>query len=336
MAKSAGSHAGVEDAIDRLYEGPLDRFTADRNALAASLKKDGDADGASRVKALAKPTATAWAVNQVWWRHRDRFQTLLEAGRAQRQAHVAWADGRPSDVRAAGEARQAAVRDVTDAAVEVLGGRKVVAPDAQYRIAGTVEALASSGMPEGEVPGRLTRDLQSSGLDALGALAAAAGAVTRPTLVARGTADTKDATPRPRPAISEASALVPASGPAGETARARKAREAEEAAAHARATALAQAQARVAELDSALDRATQAADDAAANEARTRDSLDAATRRRAEIEATLDEARAEEAAARRALSAATAAASRATLDRARTARDVARAREALETLKPDE
>ena len=69
--------------------------------------------------------------------------------------------------------------EVTEAALQALGGHKAVAPDVQYRIAGTVEALASSGVPEGEAPGRLTRDLQSSGLDALTALAEAAGAVQR-------------------------------------------------------------------------------------------------------------------------------------------------------------
>lgn len=330
MAKASGSDVEVETAIDRLYEGPLDRFTADRNALAATLKKSGDAEGSARVKALAKPSATAWAVNQVWWRQRGRFQAMLDAGRAQRQAHVAWAEGRRSDVRAAADARQAAVREVTDAAVDALGGRRAVATDAQYRIAGTVEALASSGVPEGETAGRLTHDLQSSGLDALGALAAAAGSVTRPTLVARGEPGAKT---RSRPAvIAEPPAPVRPSAPAGETARERRAREAEEASARARAAALAQARARVAELDAALDLATRAADEAAAEEARTRTALDESTRRRVDLETALDELRAEEAANRRALSASAAAASRATLDRARAARDAARAREALEKL----
>ncbi|MCC7125349.1 MAG: hypothetical protein IT178_10910, partial [Acidobacteria bacterium] len=58
----------VEAAIDALYQGPLDGFTAARNALAAALKKSGDKAGAERVKALAKPSVTAWAVNQAWWR----------------------------------------------------------------------------------------------------------------------------------------------------------------------------------------------------------------------------------------------------------------------------
>jgi hypothetical protein len=286
----------LDVAIDALYQVPLDRFTADRNALAASLKKAGDKAAAEHVKALTKPSATAWAVNQVWWRHRDRFQAMLDAGAAQRTAHVAWARGQVADVREAAEARRVAVSSVTEAAIEALGGRTLVAHDVHYRISGTVEALASSGMPEGETPGRLTRDLQSSGLVALSALAGLPDPPPRPTVVAR-------AAPRAEPA-------APA----------------------ARASQVAQAEARVSALTAALEVATRAWEDTAAAEAQARAVLDAAARRRAELEAALDESRAAEAAARRALSAASTAASKAELDRARAARDASRAREARDAL----
>ncbi len=286
------------------------------------------------MKALAKPSSTAWAVNQAWWQHQDRFQAMLDAGAAQRKAHVAWTQGRQADVRAAGEARRAAVSEVTEAALQALGGHKAVAPDVQYRIAGTVEALASSGVPEGEAPGRLTRDLQSSGLDALTALAEAAGAVQRPTIVARGTPEHAGRAPASRLVSVESSPVTPPptprpAGEAVETARERKAREAEEAAVRARATRLAHARARVTESASALEAATRAADTAAAAETDARAALDSSTKKRTDLEAALDEARAEEAAARRALSSAAAAASRAELDRARVARDATRAQEAL-------
>jgi len=336
MPKSADAGSpDVEASIDALYRGALDRFTADRNALAATLKKAGDKASAERVKALAKPSSTAWAVNQAWWQHQDRFQAMLDAGAAQRKAHVAWTQGRQADVRAAGEARRAAVSEVTEAALQALGGHKAVAPDVQYRIAGTVEALASSGVPEGEAPGRLTRDLQSSGLDALTALAEAAGAVQRPTIVARGTPDHGGRAPASR-LVSAVKSLPatpqPTPRPAGEaveTARERKAREAEEAAARARATRLANARARATESASALEAATRAADTAAADETEARAALESSAKKRTDLEAALDEARAEEAAARRALSSAAAAASRADLDRARAARDATRAQEAL-------
>jgi hypothetical protein len=315
----------IEPAIDALYQSPLDRFTAERNALAAALKQRGDKAGAARVKGLAKPTLTAWAMNQVWWRHRERFAAMLEAGAAQRQAHLSFAQGRKADVRAAGEARRQAVREVTDAAYDVLGGQKQVAPDVQYRIAGTAEALASSGVPEGETLGRLTRDLQSSGLDALTALADAAGARPRPSLVPRSAPSSESAAKAP-PAT--ASAVAPARG----SARERQARERTEAAARAHAEQVAEARRRVEDLTAALETAARAADAAAAAEDASRAALAAATAERAEREAALDEARAAEAGRRRELSEHSAAASRAELDRARATRDLARAREALERL----
>jgi hypothetical protein len=328
----------LETAIDALYQGPLDQFTAERNALAASLKKSGDKVSAERVKALAKPSSTAWAVNQAWWHHRDRFQAMLDAGAAQRKAHIAFAQGKHADVRAAGEARRAAVSEVTEAALQALGGHKAVAPDVQYRIAGTVEALASSGAPEGELPGRLTRDLQSSGLDALTALAEAAGPITRPTIVARGT-PAESTPPRARsvPPGKETPAAPRARGSkpepaATESARERRAREAEEAAERTRASQLTEARTRASESRAALEAATDAASETAAEETSARAALDAATKRRVDLEAALDDARADEAAARRALSSATAAASRAQLDRARADRDATRVREALERL----
>ena len=53
--------------IDGLFRLPLSDFTAARNALAGRLKKDKRAIDAERVKALAKPPAPAWAVNQLYW-----------------------------------------------------------------------------------------------------------------------------------------------------------------------------------------------------------------------------------------------------------------------------
>ena len=56
--------------IDALFKLSLAEFTAARNALASRLKKEGRSGEAERVKAMPKPPATAWAVNQLFWRHR--------------------------------------------------------------------------------------------------------------------------------------------------------------------------------------------------------------------------------------------------------------------------
>src|SRR5262245_27729970 len=71
-----------DDEIDALFQLSPPEFVAARNALAAQLKKDGRNDVAGRVKALPKPSISAWTVNQLYWKHRDAFEKLLEIGRA--------------------------------------------------------------------------------------------------------------------------------------------------------------------------------------------------------------------------------------------------------------
>lgn len=53
------ARAPADDAIDSLYQGPLDEFTAARNAL---VKETGD----NSIKKLEKPNLAAWAVNQFY------------------------------------------------------------------------------------------------------------------------------------------------------------------------------------------------------------------------------------------------------------------------------
>ena len=66
--------------IDRLYGLPLDEFVAGRGALAKSLRSEGKREEAERVKALRKPTAGAWALNQALRRRRSELADLLAAG----------------------------------------------------------------------------------------------------------------------------------------------------------------------------------------------------------------------------------------------------------------
>jgi hypothetical protein len=56
--------------VDALFKLPLDEFTSARNALAAQLKKVGKQAEAIEVKALVKPSVSAWVVNQLYWQQR--------------------------------------------------------------------------------------------------------------------------------------------------------------------------------------------------------------------------------------------------------------------------
>src|SRR4051794_26860035 len=69
-----------DDPADGLYDGDAADFIARRDALAKQLKKDGDKEGAAAVKALRKPSAAAWAINQVAQAKPDLVDELLRAG----------------------------------------------------------------------------------------------------------------------------------------------------------------------------------------------------------------------------------------------------------------
>ncbi|PYQ30740.1 MAG: hypothetical protein DMF56_08035 [Acidobacteria bacterium] len=158
----------LDAEIDALFQLPLAEFTGERNALAARLKKDGRADDAARVKALAKAPATAWAVNQLYWQDRKGFDRLLALSEKVRKAHT----GASPDLRELLEERRAMVSDLTERASAILrDGGHAVTPDATRRIGITLESLASWGHTEGAPQaGRLAADLEPLGFDGLAAL----------------------------------------------------------------------------------------------------------------------------------------------------------------------
>lgn len=315
-AKESSAGSDVESAIDELYRAPLDQFTSNRNTLAAQLRKAGDRDNAERVKALAKPNVTTWAVNQAWWNDRPTFDAMFEASETLRDEHVALTQGRGADVRTAAEARQRAIDAVVATAVQALGGPNEVTPDTRHRIAGTIEAVASNGVPADAAMGRLHKDLQSSGLAALSALAGLGPpAAVRP-----------PASPS-RPVIVSRTAAKPAPS----TREARDEAKAE-AAARGRAEKVATAKADLASREAALRAAKADATETANAEKKAHAALEAATARVGDLEAKLEAAQDAERAARRALSHATKAASEAEMIHARTTRDVNHARELLEKL----
>lgn len=154
--------------IDALFQLPLEEFTRTRNELAARLRKLGRTDDAERVKALPKAPATAWAVNQLYWRHPKDVEKLLALGDKVRKAQ----SGGHGDLRELLDERRRAVSQLTTRASEILreGGHGVTA-EATRRMSITIDALASWGGTDGAPqPGRLTADLEPFGFDGLAAL----------------------------------------------------------------------------------------------------------------------------------------------------------------------
>lgn len=158
----------IDAEIDALFQLPLAEFTGARNELAARLKKAGRVDDAARVKTLAKANATAWAVNQLYWRDRKDVEHLLALSAKVRKAHT----GASEDLRELLEERRELVSELAGRAEMILGeGGHAVTPEAMRRIAITLESLASWGHTEGAPQaGRLTSDLEPLGFDGLAAL----------------------------------------------------------------------------------------------------------------------------------------------------------------------
>src|SRR5262245_28333512 len=86
MARKPTGPPPLDDEMRRLYRLPLGEFTAVRNSLAKQLQKNGDTDAANEVKALPKPSVSAWAVNQLFAQEADRMAALLSAGERARKA----------------------------------------------------------------------------------------------------------------------------------------------------------------------------------------------------------------------------------------------------------
>ena len=100
--ETAEKKAGIGDEVDSLFTLPLSEFTTARNDLIQRLKQSGRGNEAEKVKALVKPPVSAWAVNQLYWKHQDAFARLLAAGASLGQAHASQLAGNPADVRAVG------------------------------------------------------------------------------------------------------------------------------------------------------------------------------------------------------------------------------------------
>jgi hypothetical protein len=165
---SGGREGETLEEIDRLYELPLEEFTAARNELAKRLKQDGDAEAAERVRRLAKPSVAAWAVNQLARREPEAVRSLLNVGARLRNAQERSLKGeRAADELRAGQAEEREViQKLTRAADALLrGGGRAASGTTLERVASLLRAAAVSD-PAALREGRLTGDIESTGFDA--------------------------------------------------------------------------------------------------------------------------------------------------------------------------
>jgi hypothetical protein len=155
-----------EPEIDRLYGLPLDEFTPGRDALAARLKTAGDSGEAARVKAMRKPTAPAWAVNQLARRYPKQVEVLIAASDRLRRSQQELLEGAPAgDLWEATLAEREAVAELIKAAEWILTEAGLGAGrGALDRVSDTLYAAAAD--PSGRTllrRGRITQEMRRAG-----------------------------------------------------------------------------------------------------------------------------------------------------------------------------
>lgn len=147
-----------------LYALPLEEFTAARNELAKTLKAEGRADEAGRVKKLKKPPVSAWAVNQLARDDPDGIARLLDLVDRLKEARSA------GDIHALGAERRELVAKLTRRAGELAeAAGHAASPATLQRVTQTLQAGAEEDERELLQRGALPDDLEPAGFDALGA-----------------------------------------------------------------------------------------------------------------------------------------------------------------------
>ena len=151
---------GYDEAVRELYQAPLAQFVAERKRLAGELKTAGDKSAAAELGKRARPTISAWAVNQLWWHARDAFEALLATADKLRAGDIA-----------ATTAHRDAIAKLRARAARMLEDADHSATESVLRrVTGSLAAIAANGW-EPDAPGTLAADRDPPGFEAVGAIA---------------------------------------------------------------------------------------------------------------------------------------------------------------------
>jgi len=188
----------VIDEADRLYGLALEDFVAERDALAKELRAAGRRADADEVKALRKPTAVVWALNQVMRTQRKPARALVEA--ADRAAK------NPGD-RDALRAHGATLNELTAAAAGLLSGKgRALSEDALLRVRSALHAASLDREIRDEfLAGRLSAEPAPAGFGALTGMPAPTATPAKP---AKAKAAKPKAPPPPPPKPKPSAAAI--------------------------------------------------------------------------------------------------------------------------------
>ena len=190
--------ADIDEEIDRLYQLPLEEFTPARNALAKSAKRPD-------IKEFDKPNIAAWAVNQLYWKHRAQFDQLVSAAERRRGEHRKLLSGKATDIREVEKAHREAIRAASERIKDVLKSAGHASSDQTLNaVQETLEAL-----PSADPPGRLVKPLKPLGFEALAGVSISPAAKPALHLVKRPDAGgAREAAPSPARDLKRERALA--------------------------------------------------------------------------------------------------------------------------------
>jgi hypothetical protein len=170
-----------EKALDRLFHGPLEKFTEARNELARTLRSGDHAAAADWVKALQKPTRAAWLVDQLAARKPKDVKKLLVIGarlRAAQEEMLAGATNR-TKLREAARSEQETIDSLLQTA-EAIGREHGVGAQILTRVGETLQAAAGDpDVAEAIRVGRLSREQRAASIGLVGPATPAAPAKGR-------------------------------------------------------------------------------------------------------------------------------------------------------------
>jgi hypothetical protein len=163
----AAAKADFEGDLDRLYQLPLNEFTAARDELSKQLRAQGERERAQEIKALRKPTAAVWLVNQLAHERQLDVQRLLKAGESLTKSQAKAASGKSSPFPEARQDEHHALEQLAKSAREIAERAGIGSP----AVGKATETLrAASLTAEGREllrRGRLTEELEPPGFEVL-------------------------------------------------------------------------------------------------------------------------------------------------------------------------
>jgi hypothetical protein len=153
----------VTEVADELYALTPAEFTAARDERARLARQAGQRDDAAAIKKLARPTTSAWLVNQLSREAPDRLGRLVEVGEALEEAQRTLAGDR---LRELSGQRRNVINDLLPQAAEIASrAGQPASAVVMGEVRATLEAaLADSAARAAVRSGRLTKPLSYAGL----------------------------------------------------------------------------------------------------------------------------------------------------------------------------